>query len=87
MKSKITTTLRQGILDKQGEAVQKALVSLGFDNVKSVRIGKTVELDHEEDADLVEITKSIYNEVMEEYVIEKDIKDTSRWDIHLLRDI
>ena len=73
MKSKITTTLRQGILDKQGEAVQKALVSLGFDNVKSVRIGKTFEFDHEEDVNLVEITESIYNEVMEEYVIDRDI--------------
>ena len=73
MKSKVIVTLRQGILDKQGEAVQKALVSLGYDNVKSVRIGKTFEFEHDEDVDLAEITKSIYNEVMEEYVIDRDI--------------
>lgn len=73
VKSKVIVTLRQGILDKQGEAVQKALVSLGYDNVKSVRIGKTIEFEHDEDVDLAEITKSIYNEVMEEYVIDRDI--------------
>lgn len=73
MKSKVTTRLRPSILDQQGKAVQDALHRMGFENITSCRIGKTYEIEHDDDADLVEITKSIYNEVMEDYVIERDI--------------
>ncbi len=45
MKAKVTVTLRDGILDTQGKAVEHALHSLGFTGVKNVRIGKHIELD------------------------------------------
>lgn len=44
IKAKIYTTLKQGVLDPQGKAVQHSLVALGFQNVQDVRIGKFIEL-------------------------------------------
>ena len=45
MKAKIHITLKTGVLDPQGKAVQHALASLGFDGVNDVRQGKFIELD------------------------------------------
>ena len=45
MKAKIHVTLKQGILDPQGKAIEHALDSLGFKNVANVRVGKYMELD------------------------------------------
>ncbi len=45
MKAKVHITLKNGVLDPQGKAVQHALASLGFDGVKDVRQGKFIELD------------------------------------------
>ncbi len=44
MKAKIHITLKNGVLDPQGKAVQHALGSLGFAGVDDVRQGKFVEL-------------------------------------------
>lgn len=45
MKAKVHITLKNGVLDPQGKAVQHALGSLGFDGVKDVRQGKFIELE------------------------------------------
>ncbi len=45
MKAKIHVTLKQGILDPQGKAIEHALDSLGFKNAGNVRVGKYMELD------------------------------------------
>lgn len=45
MKAKIHVTLKQGILDPQGKAIEHALSSLGFRNVGNVRVGKYMEVD------------------------------------------
>lgn len=45
MKAKVHITLKNGVLDPQGKAVQHALGALGFDGVKDVRQGKFVELE------------------------------------------
>jgi phosphoribosylformylglycinamidine synthase PurS subunit len=45
VKAKVHITLKNGVLDPQGKAVQHALGSLGFDGVKDVRQGKFIELD------------------------------------------
>lgn len=42
---RVTVMLRDGVLDPQGEAVRRALVSLGFDGVRGARQGKSIELD------------------------------------------
>jgi len=45
VKAKVHITLKNGVLDPQGKAVQHALTTLGFAGVKEVRQGKFIELD------------------------------------------
>ena len=45
MKARVHVTLKNGVLDPQGKAIQHALGSLGFDGVDDVRQGKYIELD------------------------------------------
>ena len=45
MKARVTVTLKTGILDPQGKAIQNALASLGFTGVNDVRQGKYIEVD------------------------------------------
>lgn len=44
MKAKVYITLKAGVLDPQGKAVQHALGAHGFKDVQDVRIGKYIEL-------------------------------------------
>jgi phosphoribosylformylglycinamidine synthase PurS subunit len=48
VKAKIHVTLKQGILDPQGKAIEHALDSLGFKNTSNVRVGKYMEVDVDE---------------------------------------
>ena len=45
MKARIRVTLKTGVLDPQGKAIQNALASLGFTGVNDVRQGKYIEVD------------------------------------------
>jgi len=45
MKILVDITLKTGVLDPQGKAIQHALGSLGFDGINGVRQGKVIELD------------------------------------------
>jgi phosphoribosylformylglycinamidine synthase PurS subunit len=45
MKARIKITLKNGVLDPQGKAIEGALASLGFANVGEVRQGKYIEVD------------------------------------------
>jgi phosphoribosylformylglycinamidine synthase len=45
MKAKIYITLKEGIHDPQGRAIQQSLHTLGFDAVQDVRMGKFIEID------------------------------------------
>ena len=45
LKAKVHVTLKDGVLDPQGKAVQHALGSLGFGGVKGVRQGKYIEIE------------------------------------------
>lgn len=45
MKAKVYVTLKKSVLDPQGKAVQHALSTMGFQEVKDVRVGKFIELD------------------------------------------
>jgi phosphoribosylformylglycinamidine synthase len=45
VKAKIHVTLKPGILDPQGKAIEHALDSLGFKNAANVRVGKYMELN------------------------------------------
>ncbi len=45
MKATIYISLKNGVLDPQGKAIENALGQLGFDGVDSVRQGKMIELE------------------------------------------
>jgi phosphoribosylformylglycinamidine synthase len=45
VKAKVTVTLKNGVLDPQGKAIEGALASLGFDGVTGVRQGKVFDID------------------------------------------
>ena len=49
MKARITVTLKSGILDPQGKAIEGALKSLGVTGVASVRQGKVFDIEIEGD--------------------------------------
>ena len=74
MKAKIHVTLKQGILDPQGKAIEHALDSLGFKNAANVRVGKYMEVDlNEKDKAKAETQvksmceKLLANTIIEEY--------------------
>ncbi|MGL4243772.1 MAG: phosphoribosylformylglycinamidine synthase subunit PurS [Beijerinckiaceae bacterium] len=45
MKARVTVTLKNGVLDPQGKAIEGALRSLGVDGVSSVRQGKVFDVE------------------------------------------
>ncbi|MEA2969118.1 MAG: phosphoribosylformylglycinamidine synthase subunit PurS [Alphaproteobacteria bacterium] len=49
MKARVTVTLKSGILDPQGKAIEGALKSLGVNGVASVRQGKVFDIEIESD--------------------------------------
>lgn len=71
-KVKIYITLKAGVLDPQGKAVQDSLNKLGYLEVEQARVGKYMELQMEDGADLknrVEemCAKLLANPVIEDY--------------------
>jgi phosphoribosylformylglycinamidine synthase PurS subunit len=47
IKARVTVTLKNGVLDPQGKAIEGALASLGFDGVGQVRQGKVFDIELE----------------------------------------
>jgi phosphoribosylformylglycinamidine synthase len=45
VKARITVTLKAGVLDPQGKAIEGALGALGFTGVSSVRQGKVFDIE------------------------------------------
>ena len=45
MKARVTVTLKSGVLDPQGKAIEGALASLGFAGIGSVRQGKVFDIE------------------------------------------
>jgi phosphoribosylformylglycinamidine synthase subunit PurS len=77
MKARVTVTLKPGILDPQGKAIEGALRSLGVEGVASVRQGKVFDIEIEgADRAGAEATlrtaaeKLLANTVIESYRIE-----------------
>jgi phosphoribosylformylglycinamidine synthase len=48
MKIKVIVTLKSGVLDPQGKAIQQTLNGMGFANIKDVRQGKYFDIDIDE---------------------------------------
>ncbi len=77
MKAKVHITLKNGVLDPQGKAIQHALAALGFGGVNDVRQGKYIELDIAEtdrakaQAQVEQMCKGLLaNTVIENYTID-----------------
>ena len=77
MKARIHVTLKNGVLDPQGKAIEHALANMGFDGVDEARQGKFIELElTETDADKARenvdamCRKLLANTVIENYSIE-----------------
>jgi phosphoribosylformylglycinamidine synthase len=61
---------KEGILDPQGQAVEQALPALGFDGVRNVHVGRLIELDVEDPADLPAMCERLLaNPLIEDYEI------------------
>jgi phosphoribosylformylglycinamidine synthase len=77
MKARVTVTLKNGVLDPQGKAIEGALKSLGVDGIGAVRQGKVFEIDLDtEDRGQAEASlkaaceKLLANTVIENYRVE-----------------
>ena len=77
MKARVTVTLKSGVLDPQGKAIQGALTSFGFAGVESVRQGKIFEIEIAEtdparaDTAIKEMAdRLLANTVIEDYKVE-----------------
>jgi phosphoribosylformylglycinamidine synthase len=78
MKVRVLITLKNGVLDPQGKAIEGALHGLGFDGVSGVRQGKLIELDvtgassaaEAEEKARAMCDKLLANPVMESYTVE-----------------
>lgn len=75
MKTRVTVTLKNGVLDPQGKAIHHALEGLGFAGVRDVRAGKLIELDLAEDVSDADVEamcrKLLANTVIENFRIER----------------
>ena len=62
---------KQGILDPQGEAVERALPALGFDGVANVHVGRMVELEVADERQIEPMCeKLLANPLVEDYEIQ-----------------
>ncbi|WP_419912759.1 phosphoribosylformylglycinamidine synthase subunit PurS [Hoeflea sp.] len=77
IKARVTVTLKNGVLDPQGKAIEGAIGSLGFDDVGQVRQGKVFDLElasadpqkaEKQIAEMCE--KLLANTVIEDYAVE-----------------
>lgn len=72
MKAQVYITLKNGVLDPQGKAIQGTLGHLGFDGVKEVRQGKfiEVEIDETDKAKAEDAVKQMCEKLLANTVIE-----------------
>lgn len=70
MKARIIVTLKQSVLDPQGQAIEGALAALGFDGVGSVRQGKIIDIELSDPADAETRLKAMCEKLLANTVIE-----------------
>ena len=67
----IDVMLKDEILDPQGQAVERALPSLGYEGIRQVRIGRHIELDVAESADVDGVVEGLSGQLLANPVIEQ----------------
>jgi phosphoribosylformylglycinamidine synthase PurS subunit len=71
MRARVLIRPKAGILDPQGIAVERALPALGFAGVANVHVGRLVELDVEDEAQLRPMCeKLLANPLVEDYEVQ-----------------
>jgi phosphoribosylformylglycinamidine synthase len=71
MKARVLIRPKEGILDPQGKAVERALPALGFEDVSHVRVGRMVELEAGDESEVAALTeKLLANPLIEDFEIE-----------------
>ena len=74
MLARVLIRPKEGILDPQGKAVERALPTLGFDGVADVRVGRMVELEYEDASQLDEMCRKLLaNPLIEDYEVLTDV--------------
>ena len=75
MKVRVYVSLKNGVLDPQGRAIQQSLEGLGFAGVSDVRAGRLIEMEVDDsvtDAALDEMCRKLLaNQVIENYRVER----------------
>ena len=83
VKATVYVRLKREVLDPQGDAIKRALGTLGFEGVRDVRVGKLVEIDFDEStvspeqiqAELAKMADELLaNPVIEDHQVELEAK-------------
>jgi phosphoribosylformylglycinamidine synthase subunit PurS len=70
MRARVLVRPKAGILDPQGQAVERALPALGFQGARNVHVGRLIELDVDDPSQLPEMCERLLsNPLIEEYEI------------------
>ncbi|MEF2290681.1 MULTISPECIES: phosphoribosylformylglycinamidine synthase subunit PurS [Virgibacillus] len=69
-KVKVHITLKEGVLDPQGKAIQQSLHALGYEEVEEARVGKMIELQVEEGPHIEARIKEMCDKLLANPVIE-----------------
>jgi len=81
MKARVLIRPKEGILDPQGQAVERALPALGFEGASEVRVGRMVELEVEDASRLDEMCERLLaNPLIEDYEVFLDRQDEGQPD-------
>ena len=73
MRARVLVRPKAGILDPQGQAVERALPALGFEGVRNVHVGRLIELEVDDPDSLPEMCERLLaNPLIEDYEIVKD---------------
>jgi phosphoribosylformylglycinamidine synthase subunit PurS len=72
MRVRVLIRPKKGILDPQGQAVESALPALGFEGVRDVHVGRLIELDVEDPAQVPQMCERLLaNPLIEDYEIQE----------------
>jgi phosphoribosylformylglycinamidine synthase subunit PurS len=73
VRARVLIRPKEGILDPQGQAVERALPALGFDGVERVRVGRMVELDIDDPGQIPAMCERLLaNPLIEDYEVITD---------------
>jgi phosphoribosylformylglycinamidine synthase len=73
MRARVLVRPKEGILDPQGQTVERALKALGFAGVRNVHVGRLIELELDDSERLPEMCERLLaNPLIEDWEIEDD---------------